>query len=178
MKDRFYGRIPVEHATALLDYQKKGLTQELIHSLKYRGYKKISSFFGKWLGAELSQHPHYKKVELVLPVPLHKSRLKKRGYNQVSGFGYEIAKALQVPFREDILLKISKTESQVFKERLLRFSTSDTQVFYVKKSKVIAEKHILLVDDIVTTGATLESCATELLKTEGTRISFATIAIA
>ncbi len=179
MINRFYGRVPVRHASALLQFHKKGLTQTLLHNLKYRGYKKISSFFGKWMGAELAECTDYQSIDLVIPVPLHKQRLKKRGYNQVTGFGSEIAKALQVEFREDVLVKISKTESQVFKERFLRFSSPNSkQVFFVQQPEVIQNKHILLVDDIVTTGATLENCALELLKTAGVTISFATIAIA
>ncbi len=179
MKNSFYGRIPVQNATALLQFQKKGLTQELLHNLKYRGNQQISFFFGKWLGAELANNPDYQSVEIVIPVPLHKQRLKKRGYNQVSGFGKEIANALKTEFREDVLVKISQTESQVFKDRMFRFSNAnDTSVFSIRKSEAIKNKHILLVDDIMTTGATLENCALELLKTEGVSVSFATIAIA
>lgn len=179
MENIFYGRIPLQKATALVQFQKKGITQELLHALKYKGNEEVSYFFGKWMGAELSEIPHYKTVDIVIPVPLHKQRLKKRGYNQVTGFGSEIAKALQVPFKENILLKISKTESQVFKERFLRFTNStNNQIFTVKNANAITHKHILLVDDIITTGATLERCAETLLKIEGVSLSFATIAIA
>ncbi|MCH9660602.1 MAG: ComF family protein [Bacteroidetes bacterium] len=176
MKQIFYGRFPVKQATALIQFQKKGITQEILHNLKYRGQKEISSFFGAWLGAELSEIEAYKEIDMVIPVPLHKQRLKKRGYNQVSGFGKEIAKALHVPFREDILLKVSKTNSQVFKKRLTRFDKE--QVFTVKDPYQIANQHLLLVDDIVTTGATLEQCAQELGSDTNTSISIATIAIA
>jgi ComF family protein len=176
MKDIFYGRFVVEEATALLQFQKKGITQELMHNLKYRGQKQISSFFGSWLGGELAEINHYKTIDLVIPVPLHKQKLKKRGYNQVEGFGTEIAKALQKPYRDDILVKTSKTSSQVFKQRFTRFNSEE--IFYVKNSEPIIGKHILLVDDIVTTGATLENCALQLLKTPKVKISLATIAIA
>jgi ComF family protein len=179
METIFYGRIPIQKATALVQFQKKGITQELLHALKYKGNEAVSYFFGKWMGAELAEIPHYKTVDLVIPVPLHKQRLKKRGYNQVTGFGSEIAKALQVPFKENVLLKISKTESQVFKERFLRYANpANKQIFIIKNPETLTHKHILLVDDIVTTGATLENCAATLLKIEGVSISFATIAIA
>lgn len=174
MKNKFYGRFPLENATALIQFQKRGLTQDLMHSLKYRGQKELSSFFGEWLGAELAENPKYGQVSMVIPVPLHKERLKKRGYNQVEGFGRELAKALQVPYRDDILVKISKTGSQVFKTRILRFETE--AIFFNQKIDDVKDHHVLLVDDIITTGATLEKCAIQLLKGENVKISIATIA--
>ena len=176
MKDIFYGRFAIEHATALLQFQKKGITQELIHNLKYRGQKEISSFFGSWLGSELSENSNYSQCELVIPVPLHKQKLKKRGYNQVTGFGTELAKALRIEYREDILVKISKTNSQVFKKRFTRFNSEE--IFTVQNEDYIQNKHILLVDDIVTTGATMENCALQLLKNSNAKLSLAAIAIA
>jgi ComF family protein len=174
LKDKFYGRFLVKNATSLIYFQKRGLTQELLHNLKYRGKKEISSFFGKWLGAELAEKNNYKEIEMVIPVPLHKQKLKKRGFNQVEGFGKEIALALNVPYRDDILIKISKTGSQVFKTRILRFEAEE--LFYNQNLVEIKNKHILLVDDIITTGATLEKCALQLLKGENVKISVATIA--
>ena len=176
MKDIFYGRFAVEQATALLQFQKKGITQELIHNLKYRGQKEIGDFFGSWLGSELSELDHYRAVDMVIPVPLHKQRLKKRGYNQVTGFGREIAKALQIPYYEDVLIKVSKTSSQVFKKRFTRFNSEE--IFTVQNKDAITSKHILLVDDLVTTGATLENCALQLLNNTQAKLSLATIAIA
>ncbi len=176
MKNIFYGKFSVLEATAIIKFQKRGITQELLHNLKYRGQQQISSFFGKWLGAELSEIPHYQTIDLVIPVPLHKQKLKKRGYNQVEGFGVEIAKCLDVPYYDDILIKISKTKSQVFKQRFTRFQSEE--IFSLQKPQLISNKHILLVDDIVTTGATLENCALQLLKSNGVKLSLATIAIA
>jgi ComF family protein len=174
LKDKFYGRFLLRNATALIYFQKGELAQELLHNLKYRGKKEISSFFGKWLGAELAENNFYKDVAVVIPVPLHKQKLKKRGYNQVEGFGKEIALALNVPYRDDILIKISKSGSQVFKTRMLRFEAEE--VFSIQNLDAIKDKHVLLVDDIITTGATLEKCALQLLKGENVSISTATIA--
>jgi len=176
MKDIFYGRFHIEQATALLYFQKKGVTQKLLHSLKYKGREEIGSFLGAWLGAELASAPSYKEVEMVLPVPLHKQRLRKRGYNQVEKFGRELAAALQVPYRDDILLKVSKSNSQVFKNRLMR-SDRDS-VFQLKDAATIAGMHLLLVDDIVTTGATIESCAQQLFTAPNIKLSVATMAMA
>lgn len=174
LKNKFYGRFPLVNATALIQFQKRGLTQELMHNLKYRGRKELSSFFGKWLGAELSENPNYRKITMVIPVPLHKQKLKKRGFNQVEGFGKELALALNVPYRDDILVKVSKTGSQVFKSRVLRFGMEE--MFLNQKIQEVKDHHILLVDDIITTGATLENCAIQLLKGENVKISIATIA--
>lgn len=176
MESIFYGRFPLQAATALIQFQKRGITQEIMHNLKYRGQKEVGSFFGQWLGAELADLAPYNTIDMVIPVPLHKQKLKKRGYNQVEGFGVEIAKALNTTYRDDILLKVSKTTSQVFKDRLMRINAAT--VFSIKDHKTLQNKHILLVDDIVTTGATLESCAKEILNGTNATLSIATIAIA
>jgi ComF family protein len=175
MKNMFYGRIDVQLATALLKFEKKGITQELLHNLKYRNQEGISSFFGKWLGAELAEINSYQDIDVIIPVPLHKIKQRKRGYNQVTGFGTEIATALKVPYLENVLLKTIHTDSQVFKSRLKRIQ--DDVIFKVENSELITNKHVLLVDDIVTTGATLENCATQLLNAANCKMSFATIAI-
>ncbi|MBT8261380.1 MAG: ComF family protein [Bacteroidia bacterium] len=176
MKRVFYGLIPVENATALLHFQKKGITQQLLHNLKYRGQEEIGAFLGDWLGAELAENPKYVSIDLVIPVPIHNRKRRKRGYNQVTGFGKQIASALGAEFREDILLKVSKTSSQVLKKRLTRFQ--DEQIFRLQERNLLRDKHVLLVDDIVTTGATLENCARQLLDKTNARLSVATMAIA
>jgi len=175
MKKMLYGRIPIANATALIQFQKRGITQEILHNLKYRKQEEISFFFGKWLGAELAETKAYDQIDMVIPVPLHKIKEKKRGYNQVTGFGEEVAKALKVPYYDDVLLKISNTNSQVFKKRLTRFGA--VEVFDLNRPAAIENAHVLLVDDIVTTGATLERCASQLLKAKNVTISLATIAI-
>ncbi|WP_321160785.1 ComF family protein [Aureitalea sp. L0-47] len=176
MKQVFYGRIPIENATALLYFQKKGSVQRLLHNLKYRGQKQIGAFLGSWLGAELAEIPEYRDIGMVIPVPLHRRKQKLRGYNQVSDFGREIAKSLNAEYRADILLKTSRTRSQVFQKRSKRFKSE--KLFNVTNPEPLQQKHILLVDDIVTTGATLENCATELLANSNVRLSVATMAMA
>lgn len=177
MKKMFYGRIPLENATALLYFQKKGLTQKFIHALKYKGAKNIGTVFGQWLGGELSEIENYRQIDAVVPVPLHKKKLRKRGYNQVENFGKEIAKALNKPYIDDVLVKVSPTKSQVFKERIARIFTT-AEVFQVQNPHKIENLHILVVDDVITTGATLEACASKLLEHGNIKISFAVIGIA
>jgi ComF family protein len=176
MKAVFYGRVPISNATAIVQFNKKGITQELLHNLKYRGNEKISYFFGAWLGQELAELETYRAVDCIIPVPIHKHKKRKRGYNQVTGFAKEIANALQKPMLDEVLVKTLQTKSQVFKERFTRFGTSE--VFTVQHSEKIQSQHILLVDDIVTTGATLETCASKLLNAGAREVSLATIAIA
>jgi ComF family protein len=172
----FYGRIPLENATSLLLFEKKGVVQKLIHNLKYRGHEEIGEYFGAWLGSELKNIPQWQNLSLVIPVPLHKQKLRKRGYNQVTGFGREIAKALDIPYSDDILLKVTATQTQTVKKRFARWGSID-ETMLVKNEGTLENQHVLLVDDLVTTGATLEACAQKLLNIEGVKVSIATIAV-
>lgn len=173
----FYGRVKVENATALLRFEKKGIVQHLIHELKYKGHENIGVFLGNWLGGELSTVDAYKKIDMVIPVPIHKKRLKKRGFNQVAKFGQQIADALHVDYKDDVLLKVTNTESQTFKTRIIRWNNND-ELFMLKNAKSIENKHILLVDDMITTGATMEACITVLNQAKSVKISVASMAIA
>lgn len=172
----FYGRAKVEQATALLRFEKKSIVQQLIHNLKYRGYEEIGVFLGQWLGNELKELPTYQEIDIVIPVPLHKKKYKKRGYNQVAKFGQEIAKALQADYNDTSLIKITNTTSQVTKKRFARWQ-SNYELFTLENAASIENKHILIVDDIITTGATLESCIQVLNKAKNVKISIATMAI-
>lgn len=176
LKNVFYGRVKLEHATALLHFSKKGIVQQLMHNLKYRGHQEVGVFLGRWLGEELKNIEVYKSIDVVVPVPLHNSKLRKRGYNQVTKFGQEIAKTLNVEFNTKVLQKTMASKTQVFKDRLLRTS-GNAATFSISENQSLIGKHILLVDDIVTTGATIESCANVLLEIPGVKISIAAMAI-
>lgn len=173
----FYGRVKLEQATALLRFQKKGIVQHLLHNLKYRGHETISTVLGEWLGNELKTVKTYNNIDVVIPVPLHKNKLRKRGYNQVAKFGIEIAKALNAEYINSVLIKSTATKTQVFKKRMARWNNSN-EVFTITNTNLIEGKHILLVDDIITTGATIEACANMLNKARNIKISVATMAIA
>lgn len=172
-----YGRVQLNNAFALLWFSKKGLVQHLLHNLKYKGHEEIGEFLGQWLGQELYKHEGFRNVDVVIPVPLHSKRLRQRGYNQVHKFGMQLAEALECDFNTTVLQKAKATKTQVFKDRVRRWMNDDT-LFIVTEYETLKGKHILLVDDIITTGATIETCANALSKIEGITISVATMAIA
>jgi len=172
-----YGRAKIENGTALFRFEKKGNVQRLIHNLKYKDHEHIGFVLGNWLGGELKTLESYKNIDVVIPVPLHKNKLRKRGYNQVALFGQQVAKALNADYLDDVLVKVTNTKSQVNKKRLARWTNSD-ELFTLKNMEAIDNKHILVVDDIITTGATLEACISILNQAKNIKISIATMAIA
>jgi ComF family protein len=172
-----YGRAKIENGTALFRFEKKGNVQRLIHNLKYKDHEHIGFVLGNWLGGELKTLESYKNIDAVIPVPLHKNKLRKRGYNQVALFGQQVAEALNVDYLDDVLVKVTNTKSQVNKKRLARWTNSD-ELFTLKNIEAIDNKHILVVDDIITTGATLEACISILNQAKNIKISIATMAIA
>lgn len=174
---KFYGRIPVEHVSALLYFHKKGIVQELIHSLKYRGQEEIGFVLGEWYAEELKNHHLLQTVDAIIPVPLHPKKFRERGYNQVTEFGNALSKSLDIPVNTTILFRqvYSKTQSQ--KNRLGRTEGIDS-VFDVSFSESDYNQHFLLIDDVITTGATLEVCAKALLKIPGAKISIVCMAMA
>ncbi|MGS2741429.1 ComF family protein [Sinomicrobium sp. M5D2P17] len=172
----FYGRVKIEFATAFLLFRKKGVTQQLIHHLKYKGHSEIGTFLGKWYGTCLLETDLSNKVDMVIPVPLHPKKQRKRGYNQVSAFAKCIAQALQVEYREDILVKTTNAKAQTFKTRLARWKESES-IFDIRQGMPSVPCHILLVDDVITTGSTLERCTRTLQKHGNVKVSIATMAI-
>lgn len=171
----FYGRVDIKKATALLFYRKTGITKKLIHELKYKGNEDIGVFFGNWLGELLKENNEFSDIDIIVPVPLHPKKRRLRGYNQVSKFGERLSYYLEKPLVETILLRTSTSKTQTFKARFERFNNNDTK-FQLTNFTILKNKHVLLIDDVITTGATLEACAKELLKTEGIKISILTMA--
>ena len=177
VKKVFQGRLQLETATSLFYFEKKGPIQVLLHNLKYKGKEHISTALGEWLGYELAQIPSYQSIDYVIPVPLHPKKLRQRGYNQVTAFGKQLANHLNASFEPKVLKKAKHTKTQVFKDRFSR-NEAIYDSFELLQSDHLSGKHLLLVDDIITTGATIEACALELLKIPKIKLSVATMAIA
>lgn len=173
----FIGRLPIVHATSFVYFTKDGMVQDLLHSFKYEGKQELGRLFGMLLATELKECDWIKDIDAIVPVPLHKRKERQRGFNQAVLFADGIAKILNIPVLNDSVVRTKFTESQTTKNRIERIENV-TDAFSVKDIKSMKEKHLLLVDDVLTTGATIESCALELLKVEGVKISIATIALA
>jgi ComF family protein len=171
----FFGRIPIVNATALFYFFKKGNVQTLIHALKYKKQQQVGTLIGNWLGDELIESNNYNSVDCIIPVPLHKKKLKSRGYNQVTTFGQSLASKLNIPFEENILTKISSTKTQTKKIRFDRWKNVQ-ELFFVENNLTLENKHILLIDDIITTGATLEACYAAFKNTKNLKISIVCMA--
>lgn len=176
VKKVFYGRVVIENATSFIWFHKNSIVQQLIHNLKYKGFEEIGTFLGEWYGYELSESPLYKNIDLVLPVPLHPKKLKKRKYNQVAEFARCISNIIGATYRDDILIQTKKTTSQTKKSRMDRWSEKKS-AYNITKGTNLTGKHILLVDDVITTGATIEACAKVLKNHQNCKVSIATIAI-
>lgn len=173
---RFAGRIPFVRATSLAYFTNEGLLQHLLHGLKYRGRKETGTYLGKRLGEGLKNAGWAGDIDMIVPVPLHKTRKNERGYNQSALIAQGMSTALHIPTNDDALLRVRKTETQTHKTRAERVENmKDT--FCLKEEGTLKNKHILLCDDVLTTGATLEACALALMKEEHIRISIATIGI-
>ena len=171
----FYGRIPLRAGTALFYYSNKGKVQTLIHQLKYKNQQKVGNYIGNWLAEEMLTSQRFNTVDYIIPVPLHKKKLKLRGYNQVTTFGQILSEKLNVPFEDNLLLRVTTNKTQTKKSRLERWLNVQ-EIFYLNNPFFLENKHILLIDDVITTGATLEACYNALKKAKNISISIACMA--
>ncbi len=175
--EKFYGRVPLVFGASLINFYKKSTTQEMMHRFKYKHQRQVGEVLGKELAQKLKLCPFFKTPDLIIPVPLTWKKENRRGYNQAWIIANEISKILDIPIRKDVLVKKKETQTMSKKNRAER-SLSVSNSLFVKSPKTLKGKHILLVDDVLTTGATLESCALKLMDHGIGLLSFVTLATA
>lgn len=176
VEKKFWGRLPVVNATAQYYFTKESLIQNLMHQVKYKRNKELGLQLGRLMGGSIKKSDRF-NVDALIPLPLFPAKEKRRGYNQSALLCDGMAEVMNIPVLNDIIIRPQFTETQTKKGRIERWVNVEGK-FALIKPEVIRNKHVLLVDDVITTGATLESCGTELLKTGITRLSIATLCYA
>lgn len=169
-----WGRIPFKNATSFIYFDKESRYRNILHELKYKGQQQVGLEMGRFFGLELRE-TLFAKADLIIPVPLHISKYRKRGYNQSTLIANGISEVLKIPVRTDLLLRRSNTKTQTHKSRFDRWiNVQDT--FHIQQTPVLENKYVLLIDDVITTGATMEACANALLSVTGVTLSIASLA--
>ena len=174
---KFWGRIPIQAGAACYYFDQKGKVQQLIHQLKYKNQPMIAHKIGQLYGRTLQESLFFKEIDSIIPVPLHPRKKHLRGYNQSERFAQGLSLTMKIPWNGNTLLRNQFTPTQTTKSREDRFSNVE-KAFSLQTGEKLAGKHVLLVDDVLTTGATLEACALKLLSVKDLKVSLATIAIA
>jgi ComF family protein len=173
----FAGRFPLAHAFSYFIYEKSGKVQQLIHTIKYHGKKELAEYLGQLYGQELLQSGIAYYVDTVVPVPLHRNKLKARGFNQSEWFARGLATGLGKKLNVTALNRIRETSTQTRKKKFERWENVEG-IFELTRPDEFKDSHVLLVDDVITTGATLEAAWQALQRAEGITISVASIAFA
>ncbi|MFT6814260.1 MAG: ComF family protein [Sphingobacteriales bacterium] len=173
----FWGKVPIERATAFLYFAKGESTQKILHQLKYKGSKEIGIEMGKRMANQFKSSAFFEEVDLIIPVPLHKKKKRERGYNQSEQISKGLSEILEIPIETTSLVRNIYTKTQTKKSRFSRFENVK-DVFSTTKLAAFDGKHILLVDDVVTTGSTIEACALAVKKNFNTKISVVSLAYA
>lgn len=171
----FYGKIPFEKATAGFNYHKESPVQTAMELLKYKGKKELGLVLGSMVAIPLHQGGFFNGIDMLVPVPLHPVKFRKRGYNQSEWIAKGIAEATGLPINTKNLLRVTNNKTQTRKHVFERWENVST-VFTLSHPEVFAHKHILLIDDVLTSGSTLEACGQTVLKADNCRVSFLTLA--
>lgn len=172
----FDGRIEIAAGSALYYYSREGIIATLIELIKYKDRKDLALQLGSYYGKMLRESVFFHEAELIIPVPLHESRLRVRGFNQSEEFARGLAGSMNLRYSRDHLIRTGFTETQTTKDRQERIQNIQG-VFQLQNPKELSNRHVLLVDDVLTTGATLESCAMEIYKANPASIRMATMAM-
>jgi len=173
----FAGRSEISSANAFLYYGKGGITQKLIFSLKYYNNRKLGFILGRMAALQLIRNIDFKQPDIFIPVPLHKKRLKQRGYNQAEWIAKGFNSICPKPIDTTSLIRIKKTDTQTKKNVYDRITGIETAFYLINKTN-LEGKHVLLIDDVMTSGATLNACIHELLRCKRIKISVFCLAVA
>ncbi|RXK81906.1 ComF family protein [Filimonas effusa] len=171
----FYGRIPVKAAGSLLYFTRPSIVQHLMQAVKYQGNQEAGRWMGQILGSAMLQSERFNHINAIIPVPLHKRKQQQRGYNQAFLLAKGISNVLQVPVVDGVLVKQASTATQTHKGRTERMNILQN-TFSLTTPEVLHQKHLLLVDDIITTGATLEACGQALLNAKPASLNITSVA--
>ncbi len=171
----FWGRVVVEAASAHLYFTTGSSVQRSLHLLKYKGKKEIGIYFGKCMSTALIHSRRFSECEMIIPLPLFAEREKKRGFNQATLIATGLSLQLKIPVVEDVVVRVKRTDTQTHKSRIQRWKNMES-TFEIREPLKIMGRHVLLVDDVVTTGASLEACARVLQNIPGVKISIACLA--
>lgn len=177
LEQSFYGRCYIEKAAAWTYYRQGGKAQTLVHQLKYRGVKPIGPFLGSLYGNIIRNTDFSRDLDCIIPVPLHHAKKLKRGFNQSSLIAEGLAEALDLPVCHGQLKRIRSSGTQTNRHRYDRWKNVEG-IFSVTRPDELKDKHILLVDDVITTGSTIEACASVLLQISGVKLTVAALATA
>ena len=172
----FWGRTKIEYATAYYFFNKGSKYQDMMHKFKYNGLKEIGFELGKSFGSQIKESV-FNQVDIIIPVPLHPKKLKKRGYNQSDWLAMGLSESLEKQIDTNILIRAVATDTQTRKSRFERWKNVEN-IFRITNPEMLEGKHILLVDDVVTTGSTLEACANVIMEIKNTKVSIAALAVA
>lgn len=172
----FWGRVDIDMAASYYHFSKGSRVQKLLHQLKYKGGEQVGEIIGQHYGYELKGSEHYQNIDYIIPIPLHKNKLKKRGYNQSESFANGLSKSMNIPVNITDLYRKVDSKTQTKKTRYKRWENVG-EIFGVIDNHQLSDKTVLLVDDVVTTGATIEASA-QVLKQQNCKVLIATIACA
>lgn len=178
LSEKFYGRLDLEHISGILEFHKQGIVQKLIHDLKYRNREDIGVFVANLYEKKLLEIQSRSNFDFIIPVPLHPKKMKIRGYNQLTTFGNQISKIINVPLLDDVLVRNVHTETQT-KKGLIGRTDMKENIFGINPKipfEKLENKHFLIIDDVITTGSTLELSARALQKIHKTRLSIIVMA--
>lgn len=173
----FWGRVPLERAAAVYFYHKGNRIQILMHALKYKGRKDLGVLLGKWMFAAMNRNQWLEDIDAIIPIPLHPKKEKTRGYNQALMLAIGFASESAIPIIKKALVRSENRGSQTKLSRMARWENAQ-EAYSLADATSIRDKHVLLIDDVVTTGATLEACAGVLIQEAGCRVSILTVACA